>query len=163
MNSSARGDIVGSYRRELPTSGDVDILIVKPEDEDDFLNKLTQKLVDQGIIQHIFALGEKTVHATYFSDYPTNRGILRKIDINLIPEDVYGPALLHYTGPDSFNASIRASVLEKDDSISLSQYGLRKRDPKTGKPTEEIAVPASSEEDVFEWLDMDYVEPKDRV
>ena len=54
---------------------------------------------------------------------------------------------------------MRSAAKKRD--LFLNQYGLYRRDPDTGKPTNE-RVDTKSEQDVFEVLGMKYLTPVQR-
>ena len=67
----------------------------------------------------------------------------------------YPFAILYFTGSMDFNTKMRANLLEK--GLSLNEYSLK--DNETKKPVDHKFV---KEEDIFEYLNMDYVHPCDR-
>lgn len=146
------GEIVGSYRRGQPTSGDIDIIISNKNNKN-YLPEIVQALQEQGFLENIFALGAVSLHGTYWSLFPEKNGILRKIDIRFVPIESYPTALLHATGSDQFNIMLRRKALEK--GMTLSEYGLF--DVKTG-----ARIPTASEEDIFKALGTPYVPPEER-
>lgn len=146
------GDIVGSYRRGKPTSGDIDIIISNTHNKN-YLPEIVKELQAQDFLEHIFALGAVSLHGTYWSSFPEKNGILRKIDIRFVPIESYPTSLLHATGSDQFNIMLRRKALEQGKT--LSEFGLF--DVKTG-----ARIPTESEEDVFRNLGMTYVPPEQR-
>ena len=146
------GEIVGSYRRGKPTSGDIDIIISNKHNKN-YLPEIVKELQEQGFLEHIFALGAVSLHGTYWSSFPEKNGILRKIDIRFVPIESYPTALLHATGSDQFNIMLRRRALER--GMTLSEFGLF--DVKTG-----ARIPTATEEDVFKALGMAYVPPEQR-
>lgn len=178
IDTKAKGQIVGSYRRGRPSSGDVDILITGPSPR--ILQLLFDRLIQIGFIEHILTQGEHTVRGTFWSNYPTDQtqaekfvqtnrqilqtqgqydettipGILRKIDIKYVPERSWGNGLLHYTGSDEFNKGLRR-YLQKQ-GWSLSEYSLSTEDQ-----SQIYTFP--NEEDLFKAMGLDYVPPEDRA
>jgi DNA polymerase beta len=142
------GEVVGSYRRGKETSGDVDILITHKYNHN-YLHKLIKKLERKEFLAHILALGDVSFHGTYESD----DRVIRKIDIRFVPYESYPSALLHATGSDMHNVLLRKKAIAK--GLTLSEHGLF--EVSTGS-----RIPAYTEEDIFEALDMDYVFPANR-
>ena len=155
--------ICGSYRREKPTSNDIDILVTHPDiitkkqlmnNAVNYLRLFVQKLKDEKfILDDLTHENYETKYMGYCRlrlDYPT-----RRIDIYYIPYESYYAALLHLTGSGNFNRKMRA--LAGNLGYKLNEYGLFKI--KNGKM---IRVKVSSEKDIFDELGMDYIEPKDR-
>lgn len=146
------GEVVGSYRRGKPTSGDVDILISNL-DNLNFLDNIVSHLKDIGLIVHTIRHGVVYFTGTYFSSYPDRTGILRKIDIRYIPIDDFTTAIFHSTGDANFNVKMRNRAIEL--GMKLSEHELF--DEKTGQ-----RVPVETEEDIFRALGLDYVPPEQR-
>lgn len=155
LDPETRGTVVGSYRRGTVSSGDIDILIASPKDEN-ILQQLIKRLRDIKLIEDILSLGEVKFMGTYRSEYPeleSEMDIRRKIDIRYVPYSSYPSALLHSTGSAKLNVVMRNKAIEK--GLSLSEHGLR--DLKTNK-----YLQISSEQDIFEKLDIKYLEPRER-
>lgn len=154
-------EICGSYRRESPTSGDIDIL----------LSKLNTKMDDKDEINHLEKfvnilknplkkndnepllvddITDKHYETKYmgFAKYKNNP--FRRIDIRYIPHDVYYSALLYFTGSASLNVNMR-KIAEKM-GLKLSEYGLVKKDGER--------IPISSEYDIFNILKIEYLVPR---
>ena len=93
-------------------------------------------------------------------------GPWRRFDIKAYPWRCYPFALLHMTGSDHFNRSMRKFAWLRD--LSLSDHGLntviRQRvNGKTVKTvTGSIQYPVRSEKDIFDLLRIEYVHPWDR-
>lgn len=149
----------GSYRREKPTSNDIDLLISdkriktrRQQQNSDLLSRVVKELRDHGIV-----LADLT-YKTFTSNY---RGIIkslvdpvhtvRRLDIKFVPHESYYTALLHFTGSKEFNIRMRQHA--KNMEYLLNEFGLYKRD---------VPVKINSEKDIFDKLGYEYVEPKDR-
>jgi DNA polymerase/3'-5' exonuclease PolX len=154
-------EICGSYRRESPTSGDIDILLsklgTKNEDKDGinhlekFVNILKnpiKKNDDEPLL--VDDITDKHYETKYmgFSKYKNNP--FRRIDIRYVPHDVYYSALLYFTGSVTLNINMR-KIAEKM-GLKLSEYGLTK---KNGEK-----IPISSEYDIFSILKIEYLAPR---
>ena len=160
--------ICGSYRREKPKSGDIDILISK-------LNTITEKNSNHSddeinhleIIVNILKtnlkyndnkplliddITDKNFETKYmgFAKYKENP--VRRIDIRFVPYDSFFSALLYFTGSAELNKKMR--MIAKRMNLKLSEYGLFKEDG--------TKLKIKSEEDFFKKLDLDYIEPKYR-
>ncbi len=144
VDSQSSFDIVGSYRRGLPTSGDVD-LIVSQIDADDLMKCVTAKAnfvgeLSRGSSRIIFLWRE---------------GHVLQVDI-LIASDYYA-ALNYFTGSDKHNIELR--IAAKLAGLRLSQNGLFVLHD--GKNVGDKII-LTSEEDIYRRIGVDYVEPKDR-
>lgn len=155
--------VCGSYRRGKPFSNDIDCMITHPkiitqndmQHKKNYLRELINVLYDDRfIIDAItgYDVDTKFMGFCKFSkSYP-----VRRIDIRYVPYESYYPALLYFTGSGTFNRTMRQTA--KKMGYKLNEYGLYK---KTGTVYERIDV--NSEEDIFDKLNMEYVEPQNRM
>jgi DNA polymerase beta len=82
----------------------------------------------------------------------TSKSIPRRIDIRFIPMESIYFAMLYFTGSGTFNKNMRTFAIKK--GFKLNEYGLYKNN---------LKVKINSENDIFDLLDLDYVNPEDRV
>ena len=151
--------ICGSYRRELPFSSDIDVLLTNLNVIDNYdintsnlLIKFIQTLKNENfIIDDITTSEDAKVKYMGFCKYKNKP--LRRIDIRFIPYISYYPALLYFTGSYTLNQEMRLKA--KKLGYKLSEYGLFKL-----SNNEMIYV--NSELDIFNELDIKYLKPKDR-
>ncbi|GFN98238.1 DNA polymerase beta [Plakobranchus ocellatus] len=158
--------VCGSFRRGAPSSGDIDILLAHPDFTSsekkmpNLLHDVVKKLESVDFVTDTLSLGDskfmgvcRLAKGKGGSDH-----CFRRIDIRLIPYDQYYCALLYFTGSDVFNKNMRQVAI--DQGFTLNEYSLRPMGS-TGVPGE--PMPVSSEEDIFDYLGLDYKEPKDRI
>ncbi|EDQ87142.1 uncharacterized protein MONBRDRAFT_33482 [Monosiga brevicollis MX1] len=183
VDDRLEGQVCGSFRRGAATSGDIDILLTHPDFKstgdgealgktkkkldppfDKLLDRVISHLKKVGLVTDVLSLGESKfmgvarLPETQFSEAglaPPRR--FRRIDMRLWPVDQYPLALLYFTGSDETNKTMRRKAI--DLGFRLSEYSLRpmSEDDKPGRP-----LPVSSEKDVFDALDMTYLEPAQR-
>jgi DNA polymerase/3'-5' exonuclease PolX len=151
-------EIVGSFRRMAPTSGDIDVLIRIPQNmSHDTATKLFHEYIatlqKNGYIKEILALGDKKCMAIA----SISGSIARRLDLLLTPENEYPFAILYFTGSDKFNVAMRKYALEK--GYTLNEHRLEKLKP-AAKPVPENI---KSEADIFKFLNLVYVEPANRI
>jgi DNA polymerase/3'-5' exonuclease PolX len=151
-------EIVGSFRRMAPTSGDIDVLIRIPHNMSQttatkLFHEYISILQKNGYIKEILALGDKKCMAIA----SINGSIARRLDLLLTPENEYPFAILYFTGSDKFNVAMRKYALEK--GYTLNEHRLEKLKP-TAKPVPENI---KSEADIFKFLNLVYVEPVNRI
>ena len=65
--------------------------------------------------------------------------------------------MLYFTGSGNFNKVMRADALKK--GYTINEYGIYKLKGKTEKEL----IKTETEEDIFKIIDMEYLEPKDRI
>ena len=143
--------IAGSYRRGKSESGDIDVLL-KSKDKKTY-NKFIDELVKIKYLypEHL-ALGPKKYNG--LAIIPSCI-IHRRIDIMYTTEEEYPFAILYFTGSMEFNAKMRGLALEK--GLSMNEYSLK--DSNTKKV---INHKFSVEKDIFDYLEMEWVDPVDR-
>lgn len=154
-------EICGSFRREKPTSGDIDVLITKLDtksDSSDDINHLERfikrlkKPIKSNNNQPLLAddITDKNYETKYmgFAKYKDNP--FRRIDIRYVPHDVYPSAMLYFTGSAELNLKMRK--IAKSMKLKLSEYGLTKEDG--------TKLKIQSEYDVFKILKIEYLAPR---
>lgn len=149
------GVICGSYRRLLPKSNDVDLLIVHPSVKtkndvinSDYLGKIVTYLSNSGFI--VESLTGLNVTSKYMGLCQLSSHI-RRIDIRFIPYESYYYALFYFTGPKDFNRKVRQLAI--DSNYVLNEYGLYDG---------EKMLKADSEKTIFNYLGLEYVSPEFR-
>jgi DNA polymerase/3'-5' exonuclease PolX len=150
-------EICGSYRREKPKSGDIDVLISKLGSIDSNKNYLLKviNLLKEPIkkndnkpllIDDLTDFGKtKYMGFLKYKDNPP-----RRIDIRFINNESWYSALLYFTGSAELNKQMRQ--IAKSKKLKLSEYGLFKENG------EKLEI--NSEHDVFDILGMEYLIPR---
>ena len=144
-------EFVGSYRRKNKDMGDIDILIKNKPGL--VLKDIINQLEEKSYIIEKLALGTNKFMGIckLSTELPS-----RRIDILIADPSYYYFALLYFTGSYSFNIYMRKIALKK--GLSLSEYGFKDNSKNIIDTTDII----HSEEDIFKYLDMVYVEPTKR-
>ena len=146
--------IVGSYRRKKETSGDIDLL-VKIKNKADFngiMNEIVLSLQNCKYILEILACKDKK----FMGIVSINNGIPRRLDILITYPEEFAYAELYFTGSKEHNIKIRnqARLL----GYTLNEKRLEKI------INDGINIPyMKNEKDIFEFLNMEYVEPFNRT
>jgi len=154
FNPHVTSRIVGSFRRGAETSGDIDMLILG--DDVGELEKFVAELKRIGYLKEILAEGRKKVLG--ICQLPG--GVARRLDLLLTPEVEWGYALLYFTGSDVFNVAFRSWALEL--GYTLNEHEMKPVN--SMNPVGLSPVPIlKSEKDIFRFLGLKWVEPKDRV
>jgi len=143
INLPCLWEIAGSYRRGEATSGDIDIIMGGCK-MDQVLKSLDWLLGD------VISSGEKVTQAYTKQGY--------RIDLKIVPKDVYPFALLHFTGSSGFNVTLRK--IANKLGLKLSEYGLF---DKQDKNRELPGVRVRNEKEIFYALGLKYMAPIDRV
>ncbi len=145
--------ICGSFRRNEPSSGDIDILVSHPNKDCISLGDL-KKIVEY-MKEKKFIIDELTKEGnTKFMGICKIGSLARRIDIRMIPYESYFYALLYFTGSKEFNLKMRNQAISM--GMHLSEYSL----VNTINPEDKHIV--HSEEEIFQALKMEYVKPEFR-
>jgi DNA polymerase/3'-5' exonuclease PolX len=150
-DKSADLTIAGSYRRRLPESGDIDVLL--KSDNPETYNKFIKSLNDLGYLVDHLALGNKKYNGVCKLG---KKGLARRIDIMYTKPEEYPFAIFYFTGSGDFNKVVRQKILDK--GMTINEYSLK--DLKTKEPVNHVFT---EEKDIFNYLGFDYVEPWDRM
>ena len=148
----------GSFRREQPISGDIDIIISHPDiitktdsKKSDLLEKFVKLLKDKKFI--IESLTTENTLSKYMGICQlSKKHLIRRIDIMFIPNESYYTAILYFTGSAEFNRQMRNVAISM--GYTLNEYCLKDDKQKSFK--------INSEKDIFDYLLMEYVLPKYR-
>jgi DNA polymerase/3'-5' exonuclease PolX len=154
-NSGLTMEIVGSYRRGAKTSGDIDVIFTHSNTQEGLrkFQEFIGILKEKRYITHILAKGKKK--AMFIGKIKGGKAH-RRIDFLFAEKEKYPFTTLYFTGSKYFNIYMRLYALERD--ISLSEHGM-----KNIRTNEIINIPQiQTERDIFDYLGLEYVEPKDR-
>ena len=160
-------EIVGSYRRGKPDSGDIDMFITSKPDDKTIFNKFLDKLDDTKketketketkIIKAFLTRGEKKVLVIGKLD---DKHIARRLDFLYSPPEEYAFAILYFTGSKEFNTAMRQYALTKN--LTLNEHGFHKMKDKV--KGEKITSPIfNTEKDIFDYLNLEFKEPHERI
>ena len=152
--ASLEGVIVGSYRREKPDSGDIDMLLRTSGPTVDAAAALTdfvKTLKDGGYIQEVLAHGDHKCMA--ICALPSGQS--RRLDLLITPPAEFPFAVFYFTGSDTFNVAVRAHALTR--GFTLNEHGIVQ--VSTGRSVSGV----KTEKDIFSLLKLVWREPKDRT
>lgn len=165
MDKNLELEICGSYRRKKLTSNDIDVLFTHKKIKNDYeyaqkqinyIMEFIELLKNKKIL--VAHLTDKTVHTKYMGYCKLKNKPVRRIDIRFVPYQSYSSALLYFTGSGTFNKMMRSKALK--NGYTLNEYGLYKFNKNTGKKGDRI--PTTSEKEIFDILEMKYLEPSER-
>jgi len=142
--------ITGSYRRGALSSGDIDILLTRPQNNAKCFQQFIDTLLDRGYFIDTFAYGSKK-YMGYASI--NDEGVPRRIDVIYCSPVEYPFALLYFTGCGEFNIKMREYA--KTKGYRLNEKGLF--DIATDK---KVAHPFVDEKSIFDFLGIVYLEPE---
>jgi DNA ligase (NAD+) len=150
-------EIVGSYRRGVKSSGDIDIIITDKNNDNTIFSGFIKALLEKSIVTELLSNGKTKSMA--IGKLPGSDNFFRRIDFLYAPPTEYAFAILYFTGSKAFNTTMRAYALKM--SLSLNEHGLYKMNGKTKGDI--IEEEFNDENDIFNYLNLQYVEPSKRV
>ena len=133
-------EVAGSLRRRKETIGDIDILATTKN-----LGKVINFFTKTDDVEQVLAQGHTK------SSVRLREGI--QADLRVLPEKIYGAALLYFTGSKQHNIVLRKIAIKK--GMKLSEYGIF--DKKTNK-----LLAGKTEEECYKKLGLMYIEPEIR-
>ncbi len=136
-----RVEAAGSFRRAKETVHDVDFLVATSKPKE-----LTEFFAGQDWVRKVIVQGD-----TKASVYLEN-GL--QCDLRAVSNDEFACALAYFTGSKEHNVAMRGRA--NDRGYTLNEYRLA---PREGSDSEEAPV-FQSEEELYAFLDMDFVAPE---
>jgi len=140
-------EICGSYRRGEADSGDIDCLIKGGPKVN--LTTMITELVNGGYIVGHLAVGTSKYMGIMKLNKASNA---RRIDLMVVAPESWPYATLYFTGSKNLNVIMRSKAL--DLGLSMNEYGMVDH--------RDNSYPAKTEQDIFRYLDMEYLEPTQR-
>lgn len=158
VDPKAELTIAGSYRREKSDSGDIDILIKANTNKTyyNFINALKgNNNIHDGYLKETLSIGPKKLMGITDKLIKSNDDISfhRRIDIMYTKPEEYPFAILYFTGSKDYNTKVRKQALDK--GLSINEYCFK--DKHTKKKIDHLF---SSEKEIVEYIDFNYIEPK---
>jgi DNA polymerase/3'-5' exonuclease PolX len=147
--------IVGSYRRRMPFSRDIDILVVyNGKEPKEFLDGIIQRVSAVPLFKfYVYAQGPDKVSGILV----IKNGLYNvKLDFFLTNRSEYPYALLYSTGSKEHNLMMRRAA--KNKGLLLNQRGLYKKGTK-----QLVKEYIKTEAEVFTLLGLKYTQPWDRI
>lgn len=136
LHDEGRVVVAGSYRRRRDTVGDLDVLVTAKKGA-----AVGDRLVGYENVAQVLAHGPTRTTVALRSGL--------QVDVRVVPEKSYGPALMYFTGSKAHNIALRALANER--GWKLNEYGLF-----SGKRR----IAGASEEEVYGKLGLAFVPPE---
>tara|TARA_B110000008_G_scaffold275649_2_gene313494 strand:+ start:85 stop:3117 length:3033 start_codon:yes stop_codon:yes gene_type:complete len=154
-NKNSEFKIVGSYRRGALNSGDIDIIIMDPNNDVSVFHNFLDLLIEKNIIIEVLSRGNvKSLCISKIRGKPA-----RRIDFMFTPRSEYSYAMLYFTGNKEFNTVMRSRALQL--GYSMNEHGMYKME--NGIKTTKLKTFMPEEKDVFNFLGMEYKTPHERT
>ena len=151
---TSRFEIVGSYRRGAQTSGDIDVIITSdtPQVFVNFINAL----IKEKIILEVLSRGN--TKCLVIAKLPGSDSA-RRVDFLYSSPEEYPFSVLYFTGSKIFNTVMRHQALQM--GVTMNEHGIYKMEGK--KKGDKIDHVFKDEKDIFEYLNMEYKTPVERI
>ena len=151
----AKYEIVGSYRRGLTESGDIDMIITS--NNKGIFKDFIDNLIEEKIILVVLSRGQSK--CLVIAQIPGSKKA-RRVDFLYTSLEEFPFAILYFTGSKEFNTVMRSHALSL--GFSLNEHGLSKKE--SGKKKEElVSHKFRTENDIFDYLYLDFKVPTDRI
>ncbi len=143
-----RLDFAGSLRRGRETIGDLDFLAACDDPA-----AVRERFTTLPEVTQVLARGE-----TKSSVRLTVGRTALQADLRIVPSEVYGAALMYFTGSKEHNVRLREIAIQQNRR--LNEYGLY--DGTDERPQDRGAVPvsAANEEEIYHALGLPFVAPE---
>lgn len=162
--------IGGSYRRGASDSGDVDLIITKPDATGEqirtmMIDIVVPRLFKKGFLQASLASTSSMDGSKWHgASVLPGSTIWRRIDLLFVPGAESGAAMIYFTGNDIFNRSMR--LLASKKGMRLNQRGLyadvlRREQRKKLNPGR--LLEGRDERRIFELLGVPWRPPEHRI
>ena len=133
-----RVELAGSARRWTDSVKDIDLIATAHDPE-----ALAQAAADLPTVAGASGVGSAGARLTTYSGM--------KVDLRIVAPDQFGNLLQHFTGSKQHNEALRRAAVRR--GLHVSEYGvLDDADGETRR--------CAGEEDVYELLGLDYIEPE---
>ena len=132
-----------------------DIIISSKSNNRKAFDGFIDELIKNNIIIEVLSRGKtKSLTVTKLPGKPA-----RRVDFLYTPAEEYPFAVLYFTGSKNFNTAQRQRALKL--GYSLNEHGLYHMN--NGKKADKVNHVFNTEEDIFKYLGMEYVEPDKRI
>lgn len=153
-------EVVGSYRRKQETCGDIDVIVTGIGDNPKLFESFIDRLVEKKIIIHKLTNGSTKV--LVIAQLPGKPA--RRVDFMFTTAEEYPFATLYFTGSRIFNTVMRHRAQEM--GYTMNEHGLFATT--YGKKGARVMTSGSgkpfiNEEDIFDFLGMQYKSPEERI
>ena len=147
-------EIVGSYRRGAQSSGDIDVIITSNSPR--VFTTFVDNLIREKIILYVLSRGP--TKCLVVAKIPSSDAA-RRVDFLYTTPQEFPFAILYFTGSKIFNTVMRHIALEK--GYTMNEHGIYKMEAK--KKGEKVDRTFNSEEDIFDFLGLEYKSPIERT
>ncbi len=142
LSGTQRIQTAGSLRRRAETIGDVDILVAAGKSKKSS-ERIIEGFTNAGFVEEVLASG-----STKGSAIIQTESSPVQVDVRVVPQESFGAAAQYFTGSKEHNVRLREIAIKA--KLKLNEYGLFKAERKVAGPVEE---------EIYQKLGLDYIEP----
>ena len=154
LPSNMKMEIVGSYRRGLSSSGDIDVIL--SSSEPNLFKLFLDELKTKNIIVEILSCGNSK--CLVITRLPGGLHA-RRVDFLYTSIDEFPFAILYFTGSKGFNTKMRENALSQ--GYTLNEHGMSRMEGKKKGALVETKFP--TEKSIFDFLTLVYKTPAERT
>jgi len=147
-------EVVGSYRRGMPDSGDIDVIITSSHLS--VFRLFVDELITRKIIVEVLSRGNSK--CLVIAKLPSSK-YARRVDFLYTTPEEYPFSVLYFTGSKEFNTVMREHALSMN--FTLNEHGLSVMENK--KKGELVNHVFTDEKSIFDFLNMEYKKPTERI
>lgn len=147
-------EIVGSYRRGAESSGDIDVIITSNSSK--IFISFIDLLIKKQLITEVLSRG--TTKCLVIAKIP-NSDSYRRVDFLYATNEEYPFSVLYFTGSKYFNTVMRQHALTMN--LTMNEHGLY--NIVGGKKTTKVEYNFKTEKDIFDYLNLEYKTPIERI
>jgi NAD-dependent DNA ligase len=153
-NTISKYEIVGSYRRGLLSSGDIDVIITSTDPN--VFKVFIDKLIENGIILEVLSRGNsKCLVIAKLS----NTEHARRVDFLYTTPEEFPFSILYFTGSKGFNTTMREHALSMKYTLNEHGISIMEGKQKGGLVEQKFA----DEKSIFDFLGLEYKKPEERI
>lgn len=151
---NSKMEIVGSYRRGSESSGDIDVIITSNTSMT--FTEFIDNLIKSNIILHVLSRGGSK--CLVIAKIPSFK-YARRVDFLYTTTEEFPFAVLYFTGSKFFNTVMRNVAINK--GFTMNEHGIYKiQENKKGEKVNKIFT---YEKDIFNFLELEYKSPNERI
>ena len=152
--TDAKFEIVGSYRRGLSSSGDIDVIITS--NDPNVFKVFVDKLIEEKVILEVLSRGNSK--CLVIAKLP-NADHARRVDFLYTSSEEFPFSILYFTGSKGFNTTMREHALTM--KYTLNEHGMSVMEGK--KKGNLVEHKFADEKSIFDFLGLEYKTPEERI
>ena len=136
----------GSLRRGRETIGDIDLLVAADTEN---ARSISDRFIKLEPVAEVLAKGETKTSIRTKRD--SGDGV--QVDLRIVTPDVFGAALMYFTGSKDHNIALRERAIKQE--MKLSEWGLFDT-----RGSKEKLIAGRTEEEVYQHLGLSWIPPE---